>query len=79
MVLLVNEVQLVSERSALEEAIGKCNQVPARQSLETPLAKDPFLNRDFNTFDPDDKVDDIINGTYLSNSNQTPLSTTELE
>jgi hypothetical protein len=25
------------------------------------------------------KVDDIIIGTYLSNSNQTPLSTTELE
>jgi hypothetical protein len=65
------------ENNELENTILRRNQVHARQSLYTPFATQPNLSQAIDHTNPRNKIQQILEGTFLDENHNIPLSTAE--
>lgn len=54
-----------TSKDEIEQAILRRNQMHARQSLKTPFATKPALSKTINPLDPANRIDELLNGTFL--------------
>jgi len=68
---------LIMTKTALEETILHCNQRHACQSLDTPFAKQPTLSCAIDHTIPMNKINQILEGTFLNDDADIPFSATK--
>jgi hypothetical protein len=55
----------ITTKDDLESAIMARNQKHSRQALQTPFATNPILAKAIDPLDPDNKIDELLQGTFL--------------
>ncbi len=61
----------ITTKESIEPVIMARNQRHSWQSLQTPFATDPLLSTAIDSNYPDNKIEEIIQGTFLSEMRMT--------